>query len=166
MPGGRPPRAVETFRCPAQAATLATIAATEGESFYRGELADRIVAHAETTGGAMRGEDLAGHRSEWVETIVQEYHGVHLHEIPPNGQGLAALIALGILRYLDVRQYPVDSADSIHLQIEAMKIAFAEAHHHIADPASMVVAPLALLDERSLAERAREIRLDQAIWQE
>ena len=162
LPGGQAPVAGQLFSCPQQARTLEEIAATKGESFYRGELAERIAAHAESTGGVLTIDDLAEHTSEWVDTISQEYHGIHLHEIPPNGQGLAALIALGILRHLDIRNYPMDSAESIHLQVEAMKIAFAEAHRHIADPTSMVVDPQALLDEAFLAERAKEIRMERA----
>jgi len=159
-PTGRAPRPGELFRCPNQAATLETIAATKGESFYHGTLAERIAAHAAATGGLMTVGDLASHEAEWVTPLSQGYHGYHLHEIPPNGQGLAALIALGILRHLDVARYPVDSADSLHFQVEAMKIAFAEAHRHIADPAWMEVAPEALLDENFLAGRARQINMD------
>ncbi|MFC1515681.1 gamma-glutamyltransferase family protein [Thermodesulfobacteriota bacterium] len=163
LPGGQAPVAGQLFRCPQQARTLEEIAATKGESFYRGKLAERIAAHAESTGGLLTADDLSAHESEWVDPLSQEYHGIHLHEIPPNGQGLAALIALGILRHLDIRNYPMDSAESIHLQVEAMKIAFAEAHRHIADPASMVVDPQALLDDAFLAERAKEIRMDRAM---
>ena len=90
------------------------------------------------------------------------YHGIQLCEIPPNGQGLTALMALGILRHLDIRRYPVDSADSIHLQVEAMKLAFAESWRHIADPAAMEVDPQHLLTEAFLADRAAKIRMDQA----
>ncbi|HQE94164.1 MAG TPA: gamma-glutamyltransferase family protein [Anaerolineae bacterium] len=161
-PDGRAPHPGELFRCPDQARTLETIAATQGEAFYRGALAERIVAHAQATGGLMTVDDLASHAPEWVTPLAQIYRGYCLHEIPPNGQGLAALIALGILQHFDLAQYPVDSADSIHLQVEAMKLAFAEAHRHIADPAWMDIPPQALLDETFLAERARQIRMDAA----
>ncbi|MHB9134798.1 MAG: gamma-glutamyltransferase family protein [Armatimonadota bacterium] len=162
LPNGQAPRAGEIFRCPALAESLETIACTHGEALYRGELAARIAEHAATTGGALTAADLAAHRSEWVTPLAQEYHGVHLHEIPPNGQGLAALIALGILRHLDLSKYPVDSADSVHLQMEAMKVAFAEAHRHIAEPDCMIVDPEALLEDAYLASRAADIRLDRA----
>ena len=161
-PNGRAPHPGELFRCPDQAHTLELIAATKGEAFYRGALAEQIVAHAKATGGLMTMDDLASHAPEWVTPMAQAYHGYCLHEIPPNGQGLAALIALGILQHFDLAQYPVDSADSLHLQVEAMKIAFAEAHRHIADPAWMDVPPEALLDADFLAERARQIRMDAA----
>jgi gamma-glutamyltranspeptidase / glutathione hydrolase len=161
-PHGRAPYPGELFRCPDQARTLELIAATKGETFYRGAVAERIAAHARATGGLLTVEDLASHAPEWVTPMAQGYHGYHLHEIPPNGQGLAALIALGILQHLDLAQYPVDSADSIHLQVEALKLAFAAAHRHIADPAWMEIAPEAMLDEDFLAERARQIRMDTA----
>jgi gamma-glutamyltranspeptidase / glutathione hydrolase len=159
---GRAPRAGEIFRSPDQAQTLEAIAESRGEALYRGSLADRIVACARTSGGAMTLEDLALHEAEWVEPIGIEYCRRSLHEIPPNGQGLAALIALGILRNHEVARYPVDSADSIHLQIEAMKIAFAEAHRHIADPPAMVARVTDLLEPGFLHERSREIRMDRA----
>jgi gamma-glutamyltranspeptidase / glutathione hydrolase len=162
LPNGRSPVAGERFRHPTQADTLAAIARSAGEDFYRGDLAQRIADHAAATGGALTAQDLAEHQSEWVQPLAQEYRGLELHEIPPNGQGLAALIALGLLRHHDLARYPVDSPDSLHLQIEAMKIAFAEVHRQLADPAYMVVPPGAFLDEAFLARRAREIRMDAA----
>jgi gamma-glutamyltranspeptidase/glutathione hydrolase len=164
LPGGRAPRPGERFRNPDQAASLEAIASTRGEAFYRGHLAERIAAHAAATGGALTEDDLAAHEPEWGAPIAQAYHGVRLHEIPPNGQGLAALIALGLLRHRDLPQYPVDGADSVHLQVEAMKIAFAEAHRHIADPAWMEVTPEALLDADVLAGRAEAIDMARAAF--
>ena len=117
------------------------------------EIAEKIVSKAAETGGAMTREDLAGHHSEWVKTLSQDWQGVTLHELPPNGQGLTVLIALGILEHLAIDQYPVDSADSLHLQIEAMKMAFAIAGPHIADPAWMTLRPAALLDRSFLKSR-------------
>lgn len=162
LPGGHAPQIGERFQCPQQARTLEEIAATSGESFYRGKLADQILAYSASTGGYFSKEDLAEHRSEWVTPISTDYKGIHLHEIPPNGQGLIALIALGILRHLDVCKYPVDSADSIHLQVEAMKIACAEANRHIADPASMEIDPYDLLDDGFLHKRAGDIQKERA----
>jgi gamma-glutamyltranspeptidase/glutathione hydrolase len=106
--------------------------------------------------------DLADHHGQWVPPISIQYRNVHLHEIPPNGQGLAALIALGRLREFDLRRYPVDSADSIHLQVEAMKIALAEAYRHIADSDAMAAGPEAFLAKEFLRGRSREIQLDRA----
>jgi gamma-glutamyltranspeptidase/glutathione hydrolase len=162
LPDGKAPHTGERFCFPEQADTLREIAETRGESFYRGKLAGRIADHARATGGAMTEADLSEHRSQWVGTIDLTYQGVNLHEIPPNGQGLTAMIALGILRHLNIRQYPVDSADSLHLQLEVMKIAFSEAYRHIADPAYMVVNVQTLLDDDFLAERVAEIDMEHA----
>lgn len=162
LPGGRAPLPGEQFSSPGHARTLEEIASTKGESFYRGDLARKIADHARETGGLLTEEDLAVHRGEWVEPISQEFAGHHLHEIPPNGQGLAALIALGILRRLGVERCEPDSADSLHLQIEALKIAFAEAHQHVADPEFMAAPATRFLDEDFLAERAGEIDIERA----
>jgi gamma-glutamyltranspeptidase/glutathione hydrolase len=162
LPGGRAPAAGERFRNPDQAATLTEIASTRGESFYRGALADRIVAEARRGGGAMVEADLADHRADWVGTISTPYREHELHEIPPNGQGLAALMALGILRHHDMASAPVDSADSLHLQIEAMKLAFADCYRYVADPEHMELPVSTLLDDAYLAGRARLIDMRRA----
>jgi gamma-glutamyltranspeptidase/glutathione hydrolase len=162
LPGGQSPNAGDRFRCPAQAETLAEIAESRGESFYRGRLAECIATASELDGGAMTQDDLATHESLWVDCISQDFGNLCIHEIPPNGQGLAALIALGILDRLQIDQYPPDSADSVHLQIEAMKVGFAEAHRHIADPAAMEAKVKTLLDPDQLARRAAAIKVNQA----
>ncbi|AKQ56330.1 gamma-glutamyltransferase [Bordetella hinzii] len=162
LPAGRAPEAGQWWRFPEQARTLREIAETGGESFYRGALAEKIAAFARQTGGALTAEDLAAHRPEWVEPISQGFRGYRLHEIPPNGQGISALIALGLLEQFDLEAMGRDSADYYHVSIEAMKLAFADLHHHVADPAHMRVDAAALLDPAYLAERARLIRMDQA----
>jgi gamma-glutamyltranspeptidase / glutathione hydrolase len=154
MPDGRAPAAGERFAFPAQARTLEAIAATNGEAFYRGALAERIAAHAAATGGALTRADLEAHQADWVTPMSQGYREFALHEIPPNGQGLAALIALGILERLDVAKHPVDSPDSLHLQIEAMKLGFADVYRYVADPRDMDVDAAALLAPDYLAARA------------
>jgi gamma-glutamyltranspeptidase/glutathione hydrolase len=162
LPKDRAPYPGERFYCPQQAETLEEIAATKGESFYRGALAERIALASRSDGGAMTQEDLAAHKCDWIEPISVEYRGYRLHEMPPNGQGIAALIALGILRHHDVASLPVDSPDSLHLQIEAMKLAFADAWRHVADPAAMEVTPAQMLDDAYLAERAKAIDMKRA----
>jgi len=154
---GRSPRVGEIFRFPDQAKTLEKIAATKGDAFYRGELAEGIEAHAKANGGAMTRADLAAHANDWVGTISQDYRGLTVHEIPPNGQGIVCLMALGILSNFDVADYPVDSADSVHLQIEAVKLAFADAYRFVADPKAMEFAPARLLDPDYLKSRAKLI---------
>jgi gamma-glutamyltranspeptidase/glutathione hydrolase len=158
-PGGATPVAGATWRFPDQARTLEAIAASGGEAFYRGALADAMVAHARAHGGLLESADLAEHRADWVGTLATAWQGTELHEIPPNGQGLAALIALGILRH--VRGFDaleVDSVPWLHLQIEATKLALADAERYVADPDFMTeVAAADLLDDGYLAERARLI---------
>jgi gamma-glutamyltranspeptidase/glutathione hydrolase len=157
LPKDRAPHPGERFYCPQQAETLEEIASSKGESFYRGALAERIALASHADEGAMTLDDLAAHKCDWVDPISVEYRGYHLHEIPPNGQGIAALVALGILRNFDMASYPADSADSLHLQIEAMKIAFADTWANVSDPATMRVTPAQMLDPAYLAERAKSI---------
>ena len=159
---GRAPRPGDIFRCPEMARSLEELAATRGESFYRGALAERIAADAAAHGAALGREDLAGHRSDWVTPLSVPYRDVVVHEIPPNGQGLAALIALGVLDRIDMADHALDSADSLHLQIEAMKIGFALAACHIGDPRCMRVTPGDLLDPDFLDRQATTIRLERA----
>jgi len=155
LPAGRAPRAGERFALPDLAATLEAIANSYGETFYRGALADRIVADARANGGTLSEADLAEHQVEWCGTLAQDYGSVTLHEIPPNGQGIAAQIALGILDHLPYREQPADSVASLHYQIEAMKLAYADVHRYVADPGWMALRPDSLLDPAYLAERAR-----------
>jgi gamma-glutamyltranspeptidase/glutathione hydrolase len=162
MPGGRPPAPGELFRFPDHAATLEKIAATKGEAFYRGELAEKIEANARRHDSAMRAADLAAHVSDWIAPLEIGYRSYTIHELPPNGQGIVALIALGILSEFDVRSLPVDSADSVHLQIEAVKLAFADAFAYVADLDHMPFAPKTLLDRAYLRDRAKRIDMKRA----
>ena len=154
---GRPPDIGETMVLPDHAGTLAEIADTRGESFYRGSLAEKMVADAERCGGAMTMDDLANHRADWVELLSMDAFGVSLHEIPPNSQGLMALMALGIAKHLGIEEMYPDSADSLHLQIEATRIAFAEIDRHLADIDHMRHTPAEFLDPGYLAARAAEV---------
>jgi gamma-glutamyltranspeptidase/glutathione hydrolase len=158
LPKGRAPEVGERFAFPAAARALRAIAATRGAALYSGEIAEAVAAHAAANGGAMTVADLAAFEPEWVDPIGIDAWGHRLHEIPPNGQGIAALIALGILRQFDIAALPVDGAESQHLQIEAMKLAFADTYEHVADPrAGMRLSCAQMLDEAYLAERARLI---------
>ncbi len=158
LPGGRAPRAGERFVHRDAAATLELIAETRGKAFYEGELAERIASHSAACEAAMTMDDLAAHTNDWVGTITQDYRGYTVHEIPPNGQGIVCLMALGMLTHFDVASLPVDSADSAHLQIEAVKLAFADARAYVADAAGMTAVKAAhLLDRDYLASRARLI---------
>ena len=158
LPQGRAPAPGERFKWPAHAAALEQIMRTRGEAFYRGALAQRIEAHARAHGGAMKMADLAAHKSDWVKPLEMNYRGYTLHEIPPNGQGIVALMALGMLERFDMRSHAVDGPDSLHLQIEAIKLAFADAWRWVGDLDAMTdVKPQALLDREYLKSRAKLI---------
>jgi gamma-glutamyltranspeptidase / glutathione hydrolase len=154
LPSGRAPAPGESWRFPDQARTLRAIAETGGDAFYRGPLADAMVADAAAAGGLLTHDDLAAHRTDWTSPVHVDYHGVRLHEIPPNGQGLAALIALGILRHHDVTDLDPNGADALHLQIEAMKLALADSARYVADPDHLDVSVSDLLDGAYLEARA------------
>ncbi|MFX0070952.1 MAG: gamma-glutamyltransferase [Candidatus Hermodarchaeota archaeon] len=159
---GKAPKPGDLFKFPAQARTLKIIADTEGQDFYHGELAKKIVNHAKNTGGLMILEDLENHRLMWVNPIKIKYKDVELHEIPPNGQGLAALIMLGILKNFDISSYNPDSVESIHTQLEAMKLALADAHRYISDLSTLEFDPKSFLESEYLKKRANLIDLKKA----
>ncbi|HEX6720329.1 MAG TPA: gamma-glutamyltransferase family protein, partial [Burkholderiaceae bacterium] len=157
LPKGRIPEVGELMRMPGAAKALRAIAKTKGEAFYRGEIAQAIERHARAHGGAMRASDLAAYEPEWVEPLGIDYHGYRLHELPPNGQGIAALIALGILGHFDIGEIEVDSVAAQHLQIEAMKLGFADTYRYVSEPRTMTVTPAQMLDADYLKQRARLI---------
>jgi len=152
-PGGRAPRAGERWASPDHVQTLRTIATRGTRDFYEGELAEKIVSFTQATGGLLTMDDLAAHRSHWVEPISTRYRGYEVWEIPPNGQGLAALMALAILEGTDLPNHLHGSIESFHLQIEAMKLAFADAHRYIADPEHGDVPIAGLLNPAYVAAR-------------
>ena len=162
LPWGRAPRVGELFKFAAAAKGLRAIAATKGQAFYGGEIAQALERFSNEHGGSLKASDLAAYKPEWVEPIGKNYRGYTLHEIPPNGQGIAALIALGILNQLDVAGLPVDGVDSQHLQIEAMKLAFADVYRYVAEPGSMQVSAKQMLDDAYLASRAKLIQMNKA----
>ena len=163
LPEGRPPFPGQRFKWPAHAKVLEEIASSKGKAFYKGKLAEKIEAAAKKQGGAMRASDLAAHKSDWVKCLEMDYRGYTLHEIPPNGQGIVALMALGMLEHFDLRSHPVDGADSLHLQIEAMKLAFADARAFVADIDHMkAVPPASLLDKEYLKSRSKLIDMKRA----
>ena len=159
---GRAPAPGERFRSPAMAKTLSMIAETNGEAFYRGALAEAIVAHAQASGSVHARADFERHAVDWMTPIAVDYRGIRVHEIPPNGQGIAALMALGMLDSFDLAALPPDSVASLHLQIEAMKLAFADTYRYVADLSSMTISPASLLDRGYLRERAALIDRDRA----
>jgi gamma-glutamyltranspeptidase/glutathione hydrolase len=157
LPNGRAPHVGERFTMPHAARALRLIGATRGEAFYRGEIAEAIAAWARKHGGAMTVADLAAYEPEWITPLAQGYRGHTLHEIPPNSQGIAAQMALGMLEHFDLAALPVDGPACQHLQIEAMKLAFADVYRFVAEPRAMEGPPSMLLDAQYLASRARLI---------
>ncbi len=162
LPHGRAPNVGELFQFAAAAKSLRLIAESKGAAFYQGEIAAAAAAHARDNGGAMTAADFAAYRPEWVTPLSKNYRGHTLHEIPPNGQGIAAQMALGILQNFDVASLPLDGVDSQHLQIEAMKLAFADVYRYVSDGATMEVTPAQMLDDDYLASRAKLIDLKRA----
>ncbi|MDO6408319.1 gamma-glutamyltransferase family protein [Pantoea phytobeneficialis] len=161
-PDGRPPRAGEVFRNPAQAATLQKIAETQGEAFYRGELAQQMAAFAAEHGAALTLEDLNQHRADWVTLLSQPFAGGSVQELPPNGQGIATLIALGILEHCDIGRYTPDSVPWLHLSIEAMKLALADLERYVADEDHLEFPAELLLSDDYLKQRAALIDPERA----
>lgn len=162
FPKGRAPQAGEIWGSPNHAETLRQIAATEGESFYQGKLAEQILGFSSDTGGLLTAADLAEHQADWVQPIATDYRDLTVWEIPPNGQGIAALMALNILEGFDLSRYPRESATSFHWQIEAMKLAFVDVYQHVTDPNWMTVATSDLLN-KTYAARRRQLIGEQAI---
>ena len=163
LPKGRAPLPGEYFASSGHARTLRRIAETKGKAFYEGEIAEEIAAHAKAHGAALTVEDLAAHRPDWCGTISRAFDDVTLHEIPPNGQGIAALMGLGILSHTNIRDLDADDPRALHLQIEAMKLALRDAESYVADAAFMTrVSAQDLLDDEYLKSRAAEIDLDKA----
>lgn len=159
---GRPPAVGQLVRLPGHARTLRAIAASEGRAFYEGEIADAIERSAIAEGGAMRADDLRRHETLVVDPISVDYRGTTLHEIPPNGQGLAALVGLGVLRHFDLPSMEPDDPRCLHLQIEAVKLGFADAHRHVADPRFVDRSPEELLDPRRLEQLAERVNPEAA----
>jgi gamma-glutamyltranspeptidase/glutathione hydrolase len=152
-PHGHAPAPGERFVSPGHARSLRLMAEQGAEAFYSGAIADAIDAFARATGGVIRADDLATHTSTWVDPIQIDYRGYSIAEIPPNGQGITALMGLGILEGFDLAGQPRDSVEAYHPQIEAIKLAFADAFRYVADPEQVQVPIAAMLDRARLAQR-------------
>jgi len=155
--GGSAPRAGEIWRSLGHARTLSQIAESEADAFYRGELARAMVDFAARTGGTLTADDLAAHSSSWVDPISTTYRGYDVWEIPPNGQGIAALIALNLLEHYELHTMRRESELAYHLQIEAIKLAFADAQRYVGDPERAAVPTAALLSTAYADERRKLI---------
>ena len=148
---GVAPQTGEMVTLPDHAKTLRILADSYCESYYRGELAQKLVEFSDKTGGYLSLEDLADYRAEWVEPVHINYHGYDVWEMPPNGHGITALMALNILKDMEIGAK--DTGDTFHKQIEAMKLAFADGMHYIADPRYMQTRVEELLSDAYAAQR-------------
>lgn len=157
---GKTPTAGQIWKNPDQANSLRRIAATRARDFYKGEIAERIDAFSKKYGGWLRGEDLAAFKPQWVEPICTSYGGLDVWEIPPNSQGIVALMALNILKRFDLPER--ESAEAYHIQIEAAKLAFADALEHVTDQREMKYTTELLLSQGYAEERAKLINVKKA----
>jgi gamma-glutamyltranspeptidase/glutathione hydrolase len=154
MIDGRAPRAGERFANPTMARSLRAIAAGGSDAYYKGEIGERIVSVVQSLGGVLSMDDLAAHESTWEEPLSVEYRGLRVWECPPNGQGIASLLALNIVRQFDLDGHEPLGAERLHLLIEAMRLAFADARYYVADPSKQSVPIEQLLSDTYAAERA------------
>jgi gamma-glutamyltranspeptidase/glutathione hydrolase len=159
---GRAPRVGEVFRNLDLARSLEQVAKGGRDAYYKGEIAARIVAYSSKMGGTMATEDLADYSSEWVEPISTTYHGWTVYEIPPNGQGIAALEMLNIMEKFPLAEFGQDSADALHTMIEAKKLGYADMHRYVADPKFSKVPVEGMLSKDYAAQRAKLIDMAQA----
>lgn len=163
LPGGRAPRAGEMFRNPEFAQTLRTLADEGYDAFYTGPIAEQIVACVQAEGGGLTLVDLDQYQAEWVEPISADWGDYTFYEIPPNGQGLTALLALNIARGFDLPALGYGTADYYHALMEAIKLAFADAAAYIADPRQAAIPLAGLLRDSYTAERRALIEMERAL---
>jgi gamma-glutamyltranspeptidase / glutathione hydrolase len=159
---GRAPKAGEIFRNPGLARTFEAVARGGASAFYQGQVAESIVSVLKEAGGCMTLDDLASHVSTWEQPISVAYRGLRVYECPPNGQGITALIALNLLEGFDLASLETLSAEKMHLMIEAMRLAFADASWYVADPKFSNVSIKELLSKEYAAERRKLIDLQRA----
>ena len=159
---GRAPKAGELWKNPNLANTLETIAKKGRDAFYKGDMARTIGEYMQANGGFLSYEDMASHTSSWVEPVSVNYRGYDVWELPPNGQGIAALQILGIMEQFDVASMEFGSADYIHVFLEAKKLAFEDRARFYADPDYMDVSVDRLISEDYAAKRAGLIDMSKA----
>lgn len=159
---GRAPRAGEIWKNPGLADTLETLAGEGRDAFYKGDIARTIADYMASNGGFLDYEDLAAHQGEWVDPVSTNYRGVDVWQLPPNGQGIAALQILNILEGHDLAEYGFGSVEHVHLFVEAKKLAFEDRARHYADPGWMEVSVDRLISKDYAAERRTLIDPDRA----
>ncbi|PAW63320.1 MAG: gamma-glutamyltransferase [Opitutia bacterium Tous-C1TDCM] len=161
-PGGRAPRKGELFRNPELAATYSLLATQGRDAFYRGEVAAKIDAFFAAHGGYLRKIDFEKHTSTWIEPVSVNYRGYDVYELPPNGQGIAALQMLNILEGFDLQRMGFNSPDALHVMIEAKKLAFEDRAKFYADPEFSKIPLAGLLSKKYAADRRALINMERA----
>ena len=161
--GKRGPRRGETWRNPNLANTLQKIADGGRDAFYKGEIARSIDAYFKASDGFLRYEDMAAHRGEWVDPVSTNYRGYDVWELPPNGQGIAALQILNLLEPYDLKSYGFGSPEHVHLFVEAKKLAFADRAASYADPDFYRTPTARLISKEYARERGKLISMDRAM---
>jgi gamma-glutamyltranspeptidase / glutathione hydrolase len=162
LPNGHAPRVGEMFRNPDLAHSLELVSAGGRDAYYKSGIAKSIVASSSKLGGTMSAEDLVDYSSEWVEPISTTYHGWTVYELPPNGQGIAALEMLNIMENFPLAKFGHNSADALHLMIEAKKLAYADMYRYVADPKFSKVPVAGMLSKEYAAQRAKLIEMAKA----
>jgi gamma-glutamyltranspeptidase/glutathione hydrolase len=159
---GRPPRLGEIVRNPDLASSLRQIAENGRDAFYRGKITERLLALSQRNGGAFSAKDFSEYSSEWVEPIYTTYRGWTVYELPPNVQGIGALEMLNIMQRFDLGQFGLNSARTLHIEIEAKKLAYADVSRYIGDPRTSKLPVAGMLSQQYAAERAKLIDMDRA----
>jgi gamma-glutamyltranspeptidase / glutathione hydrolase len=162
LPGGRPPAIGEIFRNPDLGKSLRLIAAGGREAFYSGPIAKAILDISKELGGTMAPRDLSEFQAEWVQPISTTYHGWTISELPPNGQGIAALMMLNIMERFPLREYGRNTAKSLHVMIEAKKLAYADLLRYVGDPRQASIPVAGMLSKENAEKRARRIDMERA----
>ena len=157
LPGGKPPSVGELFRNPDLAAAYSSLASAGSRTFYEGELAAAILKTSKSLGGTMNAEDLSGFSAEWVEPISIDYRGWRVYELPPNGQGMAALEMLNIMETSPAAGEGPSNAAELHKRIEAMKLSYSDVWRYNGDPRHSKIPVATLLSKEHARERAARI---------
>ncbi|HKC75122.1 MAG TPA: gamma-glutamyltransferase [Chloroflexota bacterium] len=157
LPDGRVPRPGQRVRNPDLATTYRTLVREGPDAFYRGAIAQRLAAAVQQLGGLLTADDLAAHTSDWVEPLSMSYRGHDVYELPPNSQGLTALIALAIVEGFDLAALPPRGLEWQHLLVEAKRLAFTDRDAYLTDPAAMQIPVHRLVSKEHAAERRRDI---------
>ena len=162
LPSGVAPKVGDEFKNPALANSLRQVAAHGRDGFYNGPMTDTMVTFLRAQGGTHTLEDFRDFEPEWVDPISTTYRGWTVYELPPNGQGIAALSMLNIMEQFPLGQYPHNSADALHIMIEAKKLAYADMYKYVGDPRFTPVPVKEMLSKELAKKRASLIKMDKA----